>query len=194
MFLTDKKSSLRAMILVILIIISTVIVLRISGRSWLAPDGSLQIWYGEANGPQTSQHLLDPYSFTHFLHGFIFCWILMYFKPGLSIIWGLLCAVAFESVWEITENSQAVIEYYRQATFALGYYGDSIINSLSDILICSVGFITTRKLPLKASLILFLIIEIILLIWIRDSLMVNIIMLIYPIDALKSWQLSTNLP
>jgi hypothetical protein len=118
----------------------------------------------------------------------------MYFKPGLSIIWGLLCAVAFESVWEITENSQAVIEYYRQATFALGYYGDSIINSLSDILICSVGFITTRKLPLKASLILFLIIEIILLIWIRDSLMVNIIMLIYPIDALKSWQLSTNLP
>ena len=194
MFLSDKKSLIRAAILIILIIISTVIVLRISGRSWLAPDGSLQLWYGEANGPQTSQHLLDPYSLTHFLHGFIFCWLIMYFKPGLGLIWGLLCTVAFESAWEITENSQAVIDHYRQATFALGYYGDSIINSLSDILICSAGFLTTRKMPLKASLILFLLIEIILLLWIRDSLMVNIIMLVYPLEALKNWQISATLP
>ncbi|MGM0600214.1 MAG: DUF2585 family protein [Candidatus Rifleibacteriota bacterium] len=191
MFLTDRKTSIRAVILIILIIISTIIVLRIMGRSWLAPDGSLQLWYGSANGPQTSQHLLDPYSFTHFLHGFIFYWILIYFKPKLSLAWCLLYAVAFESAWEITENSQAVIDYYRLATFAQGYYGDSIINSLSDIAICLVGFIIARKISIKTSIIIFLAIEIALIFLIRDSLMVNVLMVIYPSAILKNWQLST---
>ncbi len=165
-----------------------VVYLKFAGRGWLAPDNRLLIWYGEANGPGTSQHLLDPYSFTHFLHGVAFCWLIMLAGKKLSHLWQLACAVALESGWEILENSEFIIRRYREATIALGYNGDSIINSLSDIFVCSLGFIVAKKLGFKKSLALFVVVELFLLFWIRDNLIMNVIMLIYPVEAIKAWQ------
>lgn len=170
----------------------TAAVLHVSGRTWLAPDGKILFWYGQANGPGTSQHFADPYSFTHFLHGIAFFWIISliisWLGKNVAFIWRLVCGVAFESSWEVIENSATVIERYRQATSALGYYGDSILNSMSDILMCSIGFWVASQIGFRKSLVLFLIVEIILIFWIKDSLLINVIMLIHPIDAIKTWQ------
>ncbi len=167
---------------------ATVIWLKAYGRGWLGPDNSLLFWYGEANGPGTSQHFLDPYSFTHFLHGVAFFWFIILIGRKLHNSWQFVLAVAFESIWEIVENSPTVIERYREATIALGYNGDSIINSLSDILMCSLGFCFAKAIGWEKSLLLFIAVELMLLFWIRDNLTLNVIMLIYPVEAIKTWQ------
>ncbi len=172
----------------ITIVFLAVIWLKAAGRCWLGPDNNLLIWYGEANGPGTSQHFLDPYSFTHFLHGLVFFWFIVLILKNLDFYWRFTLAVAFESIWEIVENSPTIIERYREATIALGYNGDSIINSLSDILMCSIGFYTAAKIGGKKSLLLFILVELLLLVWIRDNLTLNVIMLIYPVEAIKTWQ------
>ncbi|MDN5278314.1 MAG: hypothetical protein PWR01_2279 [Clostridiales bacterium] len=180
----------KVFVIVLSLLVSTVMVLKISGRNWLAPSQTLKIWYGEANGAETSQHLLDPYSFTHFLHGVVICWFLLLIARNIKTQWGLVCAIALESIWEVVENSEAVIQHYREATFALGYYGDSIINSLSDIVLCSTGFLVASKIGFKKSLALFVLVEIFLILWIKDSLVINIIMLIYPVQSIKTWQMA----
>ena len=109
--------------------------------------------------------------------------------PRLSINWRFVIAVSIEALWEIIENSAFIINRYRTATIALGYNGDTIINSLSDIVVCSLGFWLAFYLGFRRSLVLFVVMEIILLIWIRDSLILNILMLIYPIDAVRAWQM-----
>lgn len=172
----------------VLTVVATIIWLKTYGRGWLGPDNHLLLWYGEANGPGTSQHFLDPYSFTHFLHGVAFFWFIRLIGRKLHYSWQFTLAVTFESIWEIVENSPTVIERYRQATIALGYNGDSIINSLSDILMCSLGFWAARAIGWKKSLVLFVSVELILLFWIRDNLTLNVIMLIHPIEAIKNWQ------
>jgi hypothetical protein len=173
---------------VLLLMIGMIASLKAAGRSWFAPDNSLLLWYGDPNGSGTSQHITDPYSFTHFLHGVMFFWIISLAGKRLAPAWQFSTAVAFEAVWELVENSEAVIRRYREATFALGYYGDSIINSLSDICFCSLGFLVAARLGGKKSLLLFAAIELFLLLWIKDSLLVNIIMLVYPVEAIKAWQ------
>ncbi|MFZ5951904.1 MAG: DUF2585 family protein [Candidatus Rifleibacteriota bacterium] len=183
------KGYIRPFISVLFLLILTVLVLKISGRSWFAIDGSIFFWYGESNGSGTSQHFLDPYSFTHFLHGVIFFWLIHFSAARISFSWKFVLAVGMESLWEIVENSPVVINRYRAVTIALGYFGDSILNSMSDILVCSIGFIVASKLDLRKSLILVALVETFLLIWIKDSLLINIIMLIYPIEAIKAWQM-----
>ncbi len=163
--------------------------LRSQGRLWLCSCGYLLLWSGNVLSSDNSQHLLDPYSFTHVLHGFLFWWLLGWIVPRLSIIWRLALAVSLEALWEVIENSNFVIQRYREATLALGYQGDTIINSLADVLLCALGFLIARRLGVRRSLALFLLIEIVLLIWIRDSLILNIVMLIYPIDGLREWQM-----
>jgi hypothetical protein len=142
----------------------------------------------DALGPHTSQHLFDPYSFTHILHGILLCGLLAWITPRLTPPWQLSIAVFVESLWEVFENSAFVIERYRATTMALGYAGDTIINSLGDIFSCAIGFVLARRLGLWGSLLLFLAIESALLFWIHDSLRLNVVMLIYPIDAIKAWQ------
>lgn len=170
------------------LLVSVIVYLRISGRSWISPEGNLLLWYSDANGPGTSQHLLDPYSFTHFLHGVVFCGLIAWFARNLTRQWQLTIAVALESIWEIVENSEMVIRRYRETTMALGYFGDSIVNSLSDIFVCALGFLAAAKLGFKKSLLLFFAVEIFLIFWIKDSLTINVIMLLYPIQAIKNWQ------
>src|SRR5688572_7567963 len=142
-----------------LAIITTVVVaafqLHIQGRLWLCSCGRLFLWVSDAWSSDTSQHLFDPYSFTHLLHGFLFCWLLMLILPRLSTAWQLWLAVIAEVLWEVVENTNFVIQRYREATAALGYSGDTVINSLGDILMCGLGFILAWRLGFRRSLLLF---------------------------------------
>src|SRR5919202_814516 len=161
--------------------------LRYQGRLWLCSCGRFYLWGGDARGSDTSQHLFDPYSFTHVLHGFIFCWLIALLAPRLWWTWGLWLAVATEAVWEAVENSDFVIQRYRDAGVR-GYFGDTVVNSLGDIMMGGLGFVLARNLGFGRSLALFVAVEVVLLFWIRDSLVLNILMLIYPIEWIKQWQ------
>jgi hypothetical protein len=119
----------------------------------------------------------------------MFWWLLVWLLPRVSIIWRFALAVSLEALWEVIENSNFVIQRYREATLALGYQGDTVINSLGDILLCAIGFLIARWLGVRRSLAVFVLTEIILIIWIRDSLLLNIVMLIYPLDGIREWQM-----
>ena len=157
------------------------------GRLWLCSCGQFLPWVGEARSSNTSQHLLDPYSFTHVLHGFVLFWLLGWLAPRLSWTWRLWLAVTVEAVWETIENSDFVIQRYREAG-ALGYFGDTIVNSLGDLACALIGFLIVRQLGVRRSLIVFVLVEVVLILWIHDSLLLQILMLVRPIEAIKSWQ------
>jgi len=164
--------------------------LRYQGRLWICSCDQLYLWAGNVWSSDNSQHLFDPYSFTHLLHGVVFLWALAWTIPRLlSPLWSLWLALTVESGWEVVENSAFIINRYREGTAALGYSGDTIVNSFGDIFICGVGFVLAYYLGFRRSLALFVIIEVVLLFWIRDSLILNVVMLIYPIEAIKVWQL-----
>ena len=160
------------------------------GRLWWCACGYLWLWSGDAWSADNSQHLFDPYTFTHVLHGVVLYWLLAWGLPRVSPPWRLWLAVSMEALWELFENSTFIIERYRAATISLGYQGDTIVNSLGDILACGIGYALARRLGFRGSLALFVVTEVVLLIWIRDSLLLNVVMLIHPIDAIKTWQLS----
>lgn len=164
--------------------------LRSQGRSWWCACGQPYPWVSDPQGPHNSQHFLDPYSFTHVLHGILLCGLLVWAVPRLSPAWQLCLAVCIEALWEMFENSAFVIERYRVATMAQGYSGDAIANSLGDILSCALGFVLARRLGFRGSIFLFLTTEVVLLLWIHDSLLLSVLMLIHPIDAIKAWQTS----
>jgi hypothetical protein len=173
----------------VIVLLLTVFLLRSQGRLWICACGRVYLWAGDVWSSDNSQHLLDPYSFTHVLHGFVFFWLLALIVPRLSLAWRLWLAIAIESVWEIVENSEFIIQRYRETTASLGYEGDTIVNSLGDILMCGLGFWLALQLGFRRSLALFVVTEIVLLFWIRDSLVLNVIMLIYPIEAVRVWQI-----
>jgi hypothetical protein len=126
------------------------------------------------------------------LHGFVFCGLLAWGLPRLAPVWRLSLAVTVEALWEVLENSDFVIRRYREATAALGYEGDTVVNSLGDIFACGLGFVIARRLGFRRSLALFVLTEVVLLVWIKDSLTLNVLMLIYPIDAIKAWQTGSH--
>ena len=159
------------------------------GRQWWCPAGDMSPWSWDIWTQHNSQHIADPYSFTHILHGVLEYWLLGLLFPRMKLAWRLFLAVFVESSWEVAENSRYVIERYREETISLSYFGDSIINSLSDITCCATGFAIAYKLKFWKSLALFLATEAILIAWIHDSLLINILMLIYPVDAIKRWQI-----
>ena len=173
---------------IVAVLAGTAYQLRSQGRLWWCSCDYLLLWSGDPWSSDNSQHLLDPYSFTHVLHGFALCGLLALIAPRLSAVWQLWLAVLIEALWEVLENSEFVIRRYREETAALGYHGDTIVNSLGDILVCGLGFVLARRLGLRRTLALFVVTEVALAIWIRDNLSLNILMLIYPIDAVKEWQ------
>ncbi len=173
---------------ILVVLLGTALVLRSQGRLWWCSCDYLLIWSGDPWSSDNSQHLLDPYSFTHVLHGFLLCGLLSLIAPRLSALWRLWLAVTIEAVWELIENSEFVIRRYREETAALGYQGDTIVNSLADILLCGVGFVLARRLGFRLTAALFVATEVTLAILIRDNLILNIVMLIHPIDAIKDWQ------
>ncbi|MDQ3667051.1 MAG: DUF2585 domain-containing protein [Acidobacteriota bacterium] len=162
--------------------------LRNQGRSWWCSCGQPFLWAGDIWSLHNSQHLLDPYAFTHVLHGFVFFWLLSWLLPRMPRLWQLSLAILLEALWEVFENTEFTIQRYREATAAQGYYGDSVANSLADVATCGIGFLIVQRLGLSRSIVAFALTELVLLIWIRDSLLMQIMMLIYPIDSLKAWQ------
>lgn len=168
--------------------IATAIQLRIQGRLWACDCDSIKLWVSDAWGPATSQHVFDPYSFTHVLHGVLFCGVLALVLPKLSWSWRFCLTIAGEALWEVVENTNFVIDRYREATAALGYTGDTVLNSLGDVVCCGLGFALARWLGLVRSVIFFVLIELLLLVWIRDSLLLNVLMLTYPLDGIREWQ------
>ncbi len=174
-----------------LLIAATVFVLHSQGRSWWCACGAGNLWDSNIWSQHCSQHLVDPYTFTHVLHGLLFCFAAWLFLPKLALGWRLWLATFIECVWEIIENSEFIIHRYREVTISLGYEGDSIINSLGDILSCALGFALAHWLGLRRSALFFVTTELALLFAIRDNLTLNVIMLICPVEAIKAWQMGT---
>ena len=176
-------------ILCLIVIVVSAVLLVWQGRVWWCQAGDYSPWAWDIWTTHNSQHIIDPYAFTHVLHGILEFWLIGLVFSRMPLAWRLFLAVLIESTWEVAENSSFIIERYRTVTLSLDYFGDAIINSLADILCCAAGFAIAYKLKFWKSLALFLATEAILIVWIRDSLVINIIMLIYPIEALKVWQM-----
>jgi hypothetical protein len=164
-----------------------VLILWLLGREFTS-DSGLGLWTG-ARTPNTSQWIFDPYSFSHLLHGVLFYWLLYPFRGRLSLGWRFLIAALVEAAWEIFENTPFVIERYRTATASLDYYGDAVLNSTFDLLTAMAGFWLAWRFPWKWVLALVVAIELVSLYFIRDNLTLNILMLVYPAESIKHWQL-----
>lgn len=184
-----RKRRLAAAAAIFAILLVAVVGLRTQGRLWTCACGEVCLWAGDIRSPHNSQHLLDPYTLTHLLHGVLLAWGVGWAAPRLWTAWQLTLAVLIESAWELFENSTWVIERYRTATISLGYVGDTLLNSFGDIVACAIGFALARLLGGWRAATLFALIEILLLIWIRDSLLLNVLMLIYSPEGLRAWQM-----
>jgi len=158
------------------------------GRNPICTCGTVELWVGERDSPKTSQMIADWYSLSHLVHGLLFYAILWLLARRWPVERRFLTALLLEAAWEVTENTPFVIDRYRATTAALGYTGDSIINSLSDISMMALGFLLARKLPVRAALLLVLALEVIPLFTIRDNLTLNVWQLIAPSKALQAWQ------
>lgn len=158
------------------------------GRHPICTCGSIELWVGARDSPKTSQMLADWYSLSHIVHGLLFyaaLWLLLRRWPvGQRFI----AALIVEAAWEVVENTPLVIDRYRQTTAALGYSGDSIVNSVSDMLMMTVGFLAARKLPPWASVLLLIALELIPLFTIRDNLTLNVWNLLAPNPHIAAWQ------
>lgn len=176
---------------VVAIIMLALIVLKFMGRIWWCECG-FGVWTWEAAAINTSQWLGDPYTFSHVLHGFIFYWALSPFKKYLSVPHRLLIALGIEVGWEILENSPIIINRYRANTASLDYYGDSVLNSFGDLLACLAGFWFAWRMPWWLTVAATVAIELLMLWLFRDNLTLNVIMLVYPIEAIKEWQLMNS--
>lgn len=178
---------------VLLMLLAGAFALRAMGRVWWCREGDLAVWSWNIWTPHNSQHVVDPYTATHVLHGIALyglLWLLL--RKVLSAADRGLVAVALEVGWEILENTNAVIEHYRETTISLNYYGDSVINSIGDTLAFAGGYVLAASIPVWASVLGFVVTDALLLAWIHDSLLLNVLMLVHPIDAIKNWQMGAT--
>ena len=181
--------SLRTYILIgILIVALFALTLLLMGRVPICECGYIKLWHGATMSSENSQHISDWYTFSHIIHGFVFYFVLSLFAPRMSIGGRLLIALSAETSWEIFENTDFIINRYREATISLDYYGDSVINSVSDVVASIFGFVLARRLPVWVIIFLAIVMEVWVGYAIRDNLALNIIMLIHPFDAIKLWQ------
>ena len=161
------------------------------GRIPMCKCGTIKLWYGGRGDSEMSQHLTDWYSYSHVLHGIIFYWLLSVVAKGrLSVAARLVIAMGMEAGWELFENTPFIINRYRTQTSSHDYFGDSIVNSVGDMLSMLVGFLLASRLPAWVTVVLLVATELILLALIRDNLTLNVIMLIHPVEWIKQWQMA----
>jgi hypothetical protein len=158
------------------------------GRSPICTCGTVELWVGERDSAKTSQMIADWYSFSHLVHGFLFYAALVLVARRWPVEWRFLVALIVETSWEIFENTPFVIDRYRATTAARGYSGDSVLNSLFDILFMCLGFLIARRLPAWASIALVVLLELVPLVVIRDNLTLNVWMFLWPSAAVEAWQ------
>ena len=189
--MSQKESQLGAIYILsgIGIIIATAIILLWMGHVPICKCGTIKLWHGVVVSSENSQHLSDWYSPSHFIHGLLFYGLLFWLAGSLSLGARFNIALLIEVVWEIFENTDFVINRYREATIALDYFGDSVLNSTSDILFMVLGFFFAWRLPIWVSVTLIIGLELFVGYFIKDNLTLNIIMLIHPLDFIKTWQM-----
>ena len=180
--------SRRAWLFALLIVAAAAAIELAFGRHPICTCGAIDLWVGTRDSPRTSQMLADWYSLSHIVHGLLFYALLLLVGRRSPVQWRFVAAMLIEASWEVVENTPIVIDRYRATTAALGYSGDSVLNSISDILMMALGFLVARKLPVWVSVGLLIALEIIPLFVIRDNLALNIWALLAPNAAVQAWQ------
>ena len=171
------------------IVVAQALILRLMGQPWICDCGTVKLWQGVVQSSENSQHIADWYSLSHVVHGFIFygfLWLVLPKRIGFAA--RLALAVGIEVSWELLENTDFVINRYREATISLDYFGDSVLNSVFDTLWMAAGFTLAARLPWKATAALAVALELLAAWAIRDNLTLNILMLVHPSEAVRAWQ------
>jgi hypothetical protein len=183
------KRSSSIVLAVIALLAATAAVELWLGRLPLGPDGAFGWWESNIWSSEQSQRFADPYSFSHIVHGVLFYALLWLVARRSPMGYRFLAAVVLECAWEVLENSPIIINRYRAVTISLGYVGDSVLNSLSDVLMMCLGFAMALRSRVWMSVAFVIVVEVVMALWVRDNLTLNIIMLAYPIDAIRDWQM-----
>lgn len=185
---SSTRTRLTPILIALGLVLLTAAYLLWIGREPICKCGYVKLWHGQVVSSENSQHLSDWYTPSHIIHGFLFFGALWLVARRLSLGWRLAIATLVECAWEIVENSDAVIERYRTVTISLDYYGDSVINTVFDVLAMILGFWLASKLPVWATVALIIFFEALTIWLIRDGLALNVLMLLYPLDSVAAWQ------
>jgi hypothetical protein len=185
---TAARSALPAVIVGAAIIVLAAMILALIGHPWICECGFVKVWHGVTYSSENSQHLFDWYTPSHVIHGILFYFGLWLVARNWSLSTRAAIAILIEAAWEVLENTPLIINRYREATIALDYFGDSVINSVMDILAMLAGFFLAARLPVWLSVAIVVALEAFVGWAIRDNLALNIIMLLYPLDAIRDWQ------
>jgi hypothetical protein len=172
----------------LVLLVATALLLLVMGRVPVCTCGEIKLWTADVTSSDNSQHISDWYTFSHIIHGMLFYGLLHLAAPRLSLGWRAVVALVIEAAWELVENSPWINDRYREATIAAGYTGDSVLNSVFDILWMLFGFWLALRLPVWLTIALALAMEIVAALVIRDNLTLNVLMLLWPLDAVREWQ------